>query len=123
MLFAKALRCQYTRYADDLTFSTNLPHLPSKLARVSERIELGSAIISIIGKHGFKITRLKPSAFTCGRRGDWLNVNEFANVRRDLVRSMSGDLIYGNTMDTKRRIVFIWRDCTGRAKESNFEIT
>ena len=58
---AKRNRLTYTRYADDLTFSTNLKVFPETVAkRVSEHAwELGPELISTIGTCGFSINDLK----------------------------------------------------------------
>lgn len=58
---AKRNRLTYTRYADDLTFSTNLKVFPEAVAkRVSENVwELGPELISTIGSCGFGINDLK----------------------------------------------------------------
>jgi hypothetical protein len=58
---AKRNRLTYTRYADDLTFSTNLKIFPEAVAkRVSEHIwQLGPELISTIGSCGFSINDLK----------------------------------------------------------------
>lgn len=58
---AKRNRLTYTRYADDLTFSTNLKVFPEAVAKqVSEHVwELGPELISTIGSCGFGINDLK----------------------------------------------------------------
>ncbi len=58
---AKRNRLTYTRYADDLTFSTNLKVFPEAVAKqVSEHVwQLGPELISTIGSCGFSINDLK----------------------------------------------------------------
>lgn len=58
---AKQNRLTYTRYADDLTFSTNLSVFPEAVAKpISEHVwELGPKLVSTIGGCGFRINNLK----------------------------------------------------------------
>ena len=58
---AKRNRLTYTRYADDVTFSTNLKVFPETVAKqVSEHLwELGPELMSTIGSCGFSINDLK----------------------------------------------------------------
>jgi RNA-directed DNA polymerase len=53
---AKACRCTYSRYADDITFSTNLQELPSEIGTiVDKRLVLSPALIDIIQNNSFEI--------------------------------------------------------------------
>lgn len=82
----------YTRYADDVTFSTNLPAFPARLAHLSdERVELGHDLVMSIEDNGFEINlqkvRLQHKPYR--REVTGLVVNDFPNVRRKYVRRTS----------------------------------
>ncbi|RMF52312.1 MAG: RNA-directed DNA polymerase [Bacteroidetes bacterium] len=93
---AKRCRATYTRYADDLTFSTTLRTFPEDLAQVVDdtegrkRVFLSETLRSIIEKHGFEVNdkkvRLQDRRFRQEVTG--LTVNEFPNVRRSFVRQV-----------------------------------
>ncbi|WP_313302438.1 retron Ec67 family RNA-directed DNA polymerase/endonuclease [Diaphorobacter sp.] len=52
--------CIYTRYADDLTFSTNLPNFPEELACVKEGVwTTGTALLKVIKQSGFAVNESK----------------------------------------------------------------
>ena len=84
--------CFYTRYADDITFSTNRPDFPPSLAfkledgSVTAGVELRAAIES----NGFKVndgkTRLQP--FTGRQEVTGVVVNERLNVDRRFIRQI-----------------------------------
>ena len=88
---AKKHDCIYTRYADDITFSTNQPNFPPELAVAKtssipykEVAEVGPEVITIIKKNGFSINPrkvwLQPSRSRQQVTG--LTVNSFPNVTR-----------------------------------------
>jgi RNA-directed DNA polymerase len=88
---AKKYNCIYTRYADDITFSTDQPDFPSALATAKtssipykEVAEVGSELKTIIEKNGFSINPrkvwLQPSRSRQQVTG--LTVNSFPNVSR-----------------------------------------
>ena len=52
--------CVYTRYADDLTFSTNLPSFPEKLALLEGGVwTTGTALLKVIKQSGFAVNESK----------------------------------------------------------------
>ena len=61
--FAKQHRCTYSRYADDLTFSTNRKDFPAELAAAVPGApalwELGESLIGEINRAGFQISHRK----------------------------------------------------------------
>ncbi|MCK6980322.1 retron Ec67 family RNA-directed DNA polymerase/endonuclease [Enterobacter roggenkampii] len=82
---AKQYGCSYSRYADDITFSTNKPSFPTELALLQpEGVILGKYLVNEIKRAGFEIndakTRLayKPSRLEV----TGLTVNKIVNVER-----------------------------------------
>ncbi len=101
---AQSARCVYTRYADDLTFSTTLPSFPSSIAKIDETT--GTLVVAddlnlIVTLNGFQINPGKVRLQTRYKRQEitGLTVNEFPNVRRKYVRQIRAMLhaleIYG----------------------------
>ncbi len=96
-LLAKDSNCTYTRYADDITFSTSLPKLSRKIAYKSpehDEVFVGEQLLSIIRKNGFEVNwkkvRLQHKNYHQEVTG--LTVNEFPNVDRKFVRQISSML-------------------------------
>ena len=90
--FAKQHRCFYTRYADDVTFSTYLRAFPVALAKFNStgEVAVGNEIRRIINENGFKINSDKVRLQTKYRRQEvtGLTTNEFPNVKRKYVRQI-----------------------------------
>ncbi len=91
--FAKKNKCTYSRYADDITFSTNRKDFPTALAKpIPERLsawELGSQLVKEIHRAGFKINASKTRMQWRGSRQvtTGLIVNEKVNIRSEYYRT------------------------------------
>jgi RNA-directed DNA polymerase len=87
-VLARENSCTYTRYVDDLTFSTNATAFPEALARFaggSEGWVAGAALTHAVAKAGFSLNPAKTRLFS--RRGrqtvTGLVVNRKVNVNQD----------------------------------------
>lgn len=86
--------CTYTRYADDLTISTNRRNFPRRLARASlfksSRWIIGKQLKDAIKKSGFLINPSKTRMQIRGSRQETtgLIVNEKVNIRKEYYRSV-----------------------------------
>jgi RNA-directed DNA polymerase len=92
---AIGLRCSYTRYADDITFSTSRTPFPTELAVITNppcgtHATVGPALLSVITANDFSINEGKVRL--CSRdhsqRVTGLTVNRFPNVQRTFVRQL-----------------------------------
>ena len=96
---AKRLRCNYTRYADDITFSPFYSsRFPSGLGIIDENstIQLSNEISSIFQRHSFTI---HPNKVRLSRESERQNVtgvivNQKLNVRRTYIRRIRAMLYY-----------------------------
>jgi RNA-directed DNA polymerase len=91
--------CVYTRYADDLTFSTSRPILPAAIAVIdasTSRYSAGSELAGVITASSFTINPTKVRLYRRDRRQEvtGLTVNENPNVRRAFVRDLDA-IIHG----------------------------
>ena len=90
--FAKKNKCTYSRYADDITFSTNLKNFSPALAKpISEKPqywELGSSLIKEIHNAGFKVNNDKTRMQLRGSRQETtgLIVNKKVNIKSEYYR-------------------------------------
>jgi RNA-directed DNA polymerase len=85
---ASERRCRYTRYADDITFSTRGHMFPSDIVSVTDDgPTLGIAIQRIISKHNFQINYAKVRFQPRSQRQvvTGLKVNRFPNPSRRLL--------------------------------------
>lgn len=97
---AKRNRCTYTRYADDITISTNLMSFGKQIVKdvdENNNVSLGNKLISYIEKSGFVINDKKTRIQYKNSRQDvtGLLVNKKINPSRkysDILRSMCNSL-------------------------------
>lgn len=96
---AQDLKCTYTRYADDITFSTSLRRFPEEIAYVKSdegnfEIVLGERLISIIQGNSFEINQKKVRLQHKSQHQEvtGITVNQIPNVRRSFVREISSML-------------------------------
>lgn len=94
-ILAQRSRCNYTRYADDLTFSTSTPKCPAQLASMitgekNNYLQLGEQLRAIIESNGFQINDKKVRLQTKTHRQEvtGLVTNQFTNVRRHYIRQV-----------------------------------
>ena len=91
---ASAEGCTYSRYADDLTFSTSKPEFPQKIARrlkgVGQQWEVGAELQEIVTSSGFKINPEKTRMQYPTARQDvtGLVVNSKVNIRSEYRRGV-----------------------------------
>jgi RNA-directed DNA polymerase len=92
---AKTYKLTYTRYADDITFSTTLPHFPRELAYIlteedNEKIVIGDNLLRIIHENGFEVNEQKIRLQVKGNHQEvtGLTTNVFPNVDRKFVRQV-----------------------------------
>jgi RNA-directed DNA polymerase len=110
-LLAQEHRCFYTRYGDDITFSTFLPRFPPALGSMdsSGRAQVGPILEEVIRKNGFQINPNKVRLQIKNRRQvvTGLTINKFPNVRREYVRQI-------------RAMLHAWRKFGVEAAEEEF---
>ncbi len=98
---ARSQQCYYSRYCDDLTFSTRRRSFPTDLAEPDQQtgvIIAGRALEEVIKQHGFRINMKKTSLRQRTQRQmvTGLIVNQIPNIPKNHVRSVRG-------------LLYIWR--------------
>lgn len=94
---AKELRCTYTRYADDITFSLTRGGLSEELVvPLGNEYGCGKKLTDIIEAKGFKINTKKVRIRFSAQRQEvtGLVVNRFPNIKRDYLRNLRA-VLYG----------------------------
>ncbi len=92
---AKDCKATYTRYADDITFSTTLPHFPRELGYILteediEKVVIGDNLLRIIHENRFEVNEQKIRLQVKGNHQEvtGLTTNLFPNVDRKFVRQV-----------------------------------
>ena len=91
--FAKKNRCYYSRYADDITFSTHTRNFPSSIATIpddTQKVQVSEELLEIINSNYFEINPNKSRLQTNWQRQEvtGLIVNEKVNVTRQYIRQI-----------------------------------
>jgi len=99
---AEKYRCYYTRYADDITFSTNAKTFPAAIATTNEEVSgarVGFELDKAITENGFSINNKKIRLQSSLQRQEvtGLTVNEFPNVNRRYIRKIRAILYNWDT--------------------------
>ena len=92
---ARELRCNYSRYADDISFSTNQSQFPQELAIKgpdwsADSVVIGSQLNRLISGCGFVVNGEKKrlQVLDAHQEVTGLTVNQFPNVSRKYVRQI-----------------------------------
>ncbi len=90
--FASKYRLSYSRYADDITFSTNRSHPPEEVATIGQdgRIALSEELMNIVSGNQFEINydKVRYSLKNNRQEVTGLIVNTKVNVRRTYIRQI-----------------------------------
>lgn len=92
---AQRFNCTYTRYADDLTFSTSEKFFPSAIGKRSEGSlnvwEAGSSLLKVLRKAGFELNPTKTRMQLCWSRQDVTGVvvNQKVNIPVDYYETVA----------------------------------
>jgi RNA-directed DNA polymerase len=109
---ARKYRCLYTRYADDMTFSTYQPRFPEAFAKYNDcvgTLDPGNELVAVIQANGFRVNQSKIRLQTRARRQQvtGLTVNRIVNVRRKYINQI-------------RAMLHAWEKYGLKATESEF---
>lgn len=91
MRLAEKTNCVYTRYADDITFSTHSKSFNSSIVYIeNQEIKIGEKLSATLQKHSFSINHQKitlQSKFF-HQEVTGLTVNKFPNIRRNYTKQL-----------------------------------
>lgn len=102
---AKKYKCTYTRYSDDVTFSTNLKIFPPQIATLQEgMLNLSDEISNIVLSNGFRLNTNKTRLANKNQRMvvTGLKVNNKLNVDRRYIRNIRSVLQKLETQTVER---------------------
>lgn len=91
MRLAKKTNCIYTRYADDITFSTYKPEFDKSIVSIEKgSVLIGEDLERILKKHSFEVNTKKITLRSSIYRQEvtGLTVNEFTNLRRNYIKQL-----------------------------------
>jgi len=92
--FSSKHKCVYTRYADDITFSSSTAQFPSQIVLSHDlygsSVTLGSELVHIISKHQFQVNTSKSRVRSSEQRQEvtGLTVNKKVNVSKKYIRRL-----------------------------------
>ncbi len=88
-------RCDYTRYADDITFSTFNKKFPDQIGKetmidTKSTVNVGTKLEEIVHANGFRINsnKVRLQSYKCRQSVTGLTTNEFPNTKRKFIRQI-----------------------------------
>lgn len=93
MKLARKYNLIYTRYCDDITFSTNLSFFPEDIVKIDEinkKVELGKELAKILSVNNFIVNTDKIHVYDMYGRQEvtGIVVNSFPNLKREYIREI-----------------------------------
>ena len=96
---AKKYEMKYTRYVDDITFSTYKNEFPKKIILGElNNLSLGSELLDLLNKNSFEVNEKKTflNCNTSRQEVTGLIVNKFPNIKREYMKSVRAILYNAN---------------------------
>jgi RNA-directed DNA polymerase len=127
---AREFKCtHYTRYADDITFSTTFREFPEELAFIETagevpRTVVGEKLQRVINSNGFEVNENKIRLQRKNQHQEvtGLTVNQFPNVKRDFVREISSMLHIWDKFGLKSASQRYFERRTNNLQESGYSL-